>query len=239
VSPRPTRRPAWVAAIVVGGMVLVSSTVGAAMPPSVAPGQLCIPIILPCAPSSPTPTPSASPSPTSGISLPGLPGLPGTPGTAPAPGSSPSPSPSASATPDAGAPVFTQPPAQLGAKGLSFSGLRGIELVTVPLADGKRVPVLKLSADRITIDGFSLTVRRDTGPILVTTADRMTLTGHVEVYVDSVSAVTPDGHALTLGAHTPPPADGITPLLARVTLGLVGATADSIVYTNTDQQLKG
>jgi hypothetical protein len=242
------RRPVWMTAAIVGGIVAVSASVGAAMPPTVAPGQLCIPIILPCAPTTPTPTATPSPSPsTPGITVPGLPGLPGSPsapgtspGTAPSKGgSSPTPSPSASPTPDAGAPVFTQPPAQLGAQGLSFSGLRGIQLVTVPLADGTRVPALKLSADRITIDGFSLTVRRDTGPVLATTADRMTLSGHVEVYVDSVTATTSDGHSLTLGAHTPPPDDGITPVLARVTLGLVGATADSIVYTNTDQRLKG
>ncbi|MBN9155215.1 MAG: hypothetical protein J0J05_14640 [Microbacterium sp.] len=234
------RRLGLVAAVVAGGIVVGASTVGAALPPTAQPSAFCIPIIMPCAPAAPSPTPSPSSSGGPGLPLPGLPGTtpgagtPSTPGT-----SSPSPTPSASATPDPGAPVFTQPPAQLGSQSLSFSGLKGIELVTVPLADGSRVPVLKLSADRITIGGFSLTVRRDTGPVLVTTADQMTLTGHVEVYVDSLTATTPDGHSLTLGAHTPPPADGIAPLLGRVTLGLVGATADSIVYTNTDQQLKG
>ncbi|MBN9195963.1 MAG: hypothetical protein J0I44_07815 [Microbacterium sp.] len=234
------RRLGLVAAVVAGGIVVGASTVGAALPPTAQPSAFCIPIIMPCAPATPDPTPSPSSSGGPGLPLPGLPGTtpgagtPSTPGT-----SSPSPTPSASATPDPGAPVFTQPPAQLGSQSLSFSGLKGIELVTVPLADGSRVPVLKLSADRITIGGFSLTVRRDTGPVLVTTADQMTLTGHVEVYVDSLTATTPDGHSLTLGAHTPPPADGIAPLLGRVTLGLVGATADSIVYTNTDQQLKG
>ncbi|MBN9185614.1 MAG: hypothetical protein J0I97_09145 [Microbacterium sp.] len=242
------RRLGLVAAVIAGGIVVGASTVGAALPPTAQaataqPGALCIPIIMPCAPATPDPTPSPSSSGGPGLPLPGLPGT--TPGAGPGagtpstPGTSPSPTPSASATPDPGAPVFTQPPAQLGSQLLSFSGLQGIELVTVPLADGSRVPVLKLSADRITIGGFSLTVRRDTGPVLVTTADQMTLTGHVEVYVDSLTATTPDGHSLTLGAHTPPPADGIAPLLGRVTLGLVGATADSIVYTNTDQQLKG
>jgi hypothetical protein len=231
------RRLAAVAAVLAGGIVIASSTVGAALPAASRPAALCIPIILPCA--APTPTPSGSTAPTSPIPGVPLPSLPGTGSTPATPGATPSPSPSASATPDAGAPVFTQPPAQLGAQGLSFSGLKGIELVTVPLADGSRTPALKLSADKITIQGFSLTVRRDTGPVLSTTADTMTLTGHVEVYVDSVTATTSDGHSLTLGAHTPPPADGITPVLARVTLGLVGATADSIVYTNTNQQLKG
>lgn len=233
------RRLGLVAAVIAGGIVVGASTVGAALPPTAQPSAFCIPIIMPCAPAAPSPTPSPSSSGGPGLPLPGLPGTTPGAGTPSTPGTSPSPTPSASATPDPGAPVFTQPPAQLGSQSLSFSGLKGIELVTVPLADGSRVPVLKLSADRITIGGFSLTVRRDTGPVLVTTADQMTLTGHVEVYVDSLTATTPDGHSLTLGAHTPPPADGIAPLLGRVTLGLVGATADSIVYTNTDQQLKG
>ncbi|MBW8873264.1 MAG: hypothetical protein JF618_14280, partial [Leifsonia sp.] len=138
---------------------------------------------------------------------------------------------------DAAAPVFTQPPAQLGSQSLSFSGLKGISVVTVPLADGSRIPVLKISADSITIDGFSLTVRKDTGPKLATTADQMALRGNVQVYVDSVTATGPDGKALTLGAATPPPADGLPPQLLRVTLGLVGVTADSIHFTNPHQHL--
>ncbi len=138
---------------------------------------------------------------------------------------------------DENAPVFTQPSAQLGAQSLSFRGIPLVRVVTVPLADGTRITVLKMTADEITIDGFALTVRRATGPALVTTADRMTLSGHVSVYVNSLSATTADGKTLTLGADTPPPADGIAPGLARVTLGLVGTTADSIVYTNTDQKI--
>ncbi len=66
-------------------------------------------------------------------------------------------------------PVFTQPPAQLGSRSLSFTGLRGISVVTVPLADGSRIPVLRISADSITIQGFSLTVRKQTGSSLATT----------------------------------------------------------------------
>jgi hypothetical protein len=107
----------------------------------------------------------------------------------------------------------------------------------VPLADGSRVPVLKISADTIAIQGFSLTVRKHTGPSLATTADTMTLSGHVQVYLDSVTATGPDGRSLTLGAATPPPNDGLPAQLLRVTLGLVGATADSITYTNTKQHL--
>ncbi|WP_279366987.1 hypothetical protein [Microbacterium testaceum] len=211
------------------------------------PARLCIPILLPCNDPSPSPTPS--PTPTSGSVLPTLPGVPVVPApdpTTPATPTSPAPTPPPqdSTTPpaqaavvDENAPVFTQPSAQLGAQSLSFRGIPLVRVVTVPLADGTRITVLKMTADEITIDGFALTVRRATGPALVTTADRMTLSGHVSVYVNSLSATTADGKTLTLGADTPPPADGIAPGLARVTLGLVGTTADSIVYTNTDQKI--
>ena len=75
------------------------------------------------------------------------------------------------------------------------------------------------------------------GPSLATTADTMTLSGHVQVSLDSVTATGPDGKSLTLGAATPPPNDGLPAQLLRVTLGLVGTTADSITYSNTKQHL--
>ncbi|EPD84492.1 hypothetical protein HMPREF1529_01095 [Microbacterium sp. oral taxon 186 str. F0373] len=228
-------------------LALVPSVIGTAALPAAAvetsgaqPTEWCIPIIMPCH-SSPSPTPS--PSPSASASVPGIPSLPTVPGL-PEPGQpSPSPSPSEGTTPPAVAPiadeqgpVFTQPSAQLGSKSLSFSGLRGISVVTVPLADGSRTTALKLEADRITISGFSLTVRRDTGPILTTTADTMTLDGHVAVYINSLSATLPGGKLLTLGADTPPPAEGLDSMFG-VTLGLVGSTADAITYTNTVQHL--
>ena len=227
------------------GALLACATVavaglGAAPVPASASARaaFCIPIILPCSTPGSTPTPTPTPSGT----LPGIPGVPGVPG---APGSSGTPTPTPTATPapvapsgpDAGATVFTQPPAQLGSRSLSFTGLPGISVVTVPLADGSRTTVLKLTADSITIQGFSLTVRKQTGPSLATTADTMTLKGHVQVYLDSITATDANGHSYTLGADTPPPNDGLPPQLLRVTLGLVGATADSIVYTNTKQHL--
>lgn len=242
-----TTRRARSALLAAALLALAPSAVGAAALPAAAaetsgarPTEWCIPIIMPCH-SSPSPTPS--PSPSASASIPGVPSLPTIPGL-PEPGQpSPSPSPSEGTTPPAVAPVadeqgpvFTQPSAQLGSKSLSFSGLRGISVVTVPLADGSRTTALKLEADRITISGFSLTVRRDTGPILTTTADTMTLDGHVAVYINSLSATLPGGKLLTLGADTPPPAEGLDSMFG-VTLGLVGSTADSITYTNTVQHL--
>ncbi|TDP99379.1 MULTISPECIES: hypothetical protein [unclassified Leifsonia] len=232
-------RSGIVAGALVACIAAALAGLGAARVPTAAPAALCIPIIMPC--SSPTPTPTPTPT---GTGIPGVPTLPipGAPGAPTAPGS-PTPTPTAPAAPaapagpDASAPVFTQPPAQLGSSSLSFSGLKGISVVTVPLADGSRIPVLKISADSITIDGFSLTVRKETGPKLATTADQMALRGNVQVYLDSVTATGPDGKTLTLGAATPPPADGLPPQLLRVTLGLVGVTADSIHFTNPHQHL--
>lgn len=216
------------------------ATTGAAVAPTERPTAWCIPLFMSCDDPSPTPSPTPSPS---ASSEPGLPGLPDLGGQSPTPGASPTPQAPAEpetpveAVPDETAPVFTQPPAQLGSDGLSISGLRGISLVTVPLTDGTRAHALKISADSITITGFALTVGHAEGPALVTTADTMTLSGNVSVYLNSLTATGADGTSYTLGAETPPPRDGITPTLLRVTLGLVGATADSISYSNTDQQL--
>ncbi|WP_336626765.1 MULTISPECIES: hypothetical protein [unclassified Microbacterium] len=241
MTRRGSRAPSGLAALVAAGCLVGASLLSgaAAAPASLAggarPAEFCIPIILPChdadAAPAPSPSPSGSPSSTPGDLLdPTTPAAPGSP----QPGATTPPAVAPVA--DDGAPVFTQPSAQLGSKSLSFRGLKAISVVTVPRADGSRVTALKLEADRITISGFSLTVRHETGPILTTTADEMTLDGHVAVYVNSLTATLPGGQPLTLGADTPPPAEGLESLLG-VTLGLVGSTADSITYTNTVQQL--
>jgi len=234
-------------AAVVGGL-LAGSSVATAAPAS---AHICIPVIWPC--DDPTPTPSDTPTAT--------PSAASTPAPDPSASATADPGDADQGDGDAGdgdaqqkeapeaAPktwslikdddsqIFTQPPAQLGSDSLSFSGLKGIALVKLTTADGKKVTAIRLRADRITITGFSLTVRAATGPKLVTTADTMTLAGDVNVYVNSLTATTSDGKSYTLGADTPPPADGVTPKLLRVTLGLVGSRADSITYTNTDQQM--
>jgi hypothetical protein len=125
----------------------------------------------------------------------------------------------------------------MGAGGLSFSGLRGISIVSVPTVGGDEVRALKIEADSITITGFSLTVRPPDGPGLVTTADTMSLTGNVSVYLGSVTATTAGGEGITLGLDTPPPLGDVEPGLLKVSMGLVGSIADSIEYTNTDQKI--
>lgn len=140
---------------------------------------------------------------------------------------------------DENAPIFTKTPAAMGSEGLSFKGLKSISFVSVPTADGGSIVVLKIRADEIKITGFSLTVRPpEEHEGLVTKADTMTLSGDVTTYIGSIIATTKDGKSLTIGPETPPPMDDVEPGLLRVTMGLVGSTADSITYTNTDQKLK-
>ena len=255
IGPR-SRAAAIAVAAVVGASVLS----GAAVAPvrSIPAGSFCIPIplIWECQQDeaeepadSPTPTaPATTPPAEDGSAPDGADEPPGADVPAEEPPEDGAPAPEeesaledaeeqVEATPDDAAPVFTQPPAQVGSDALSFTGLRGISIVTVPLADGSRVAALKISAETITVDGFALTVGHFDAPGLVTTADRMTLSGNVSVYLNSLTATTPDGRTLTLGADTPPPKDGVEPTLLRVTFGLVGATADSIAYSNTDQRM--
>jgi hypothetical protein len=156
-------------------------------------------------------------------------------------------SPSASATPNAqwgpatddDTNVYTQPAAQLSGSGISIGGLPGIGLVNLRLANGSTTTAIKLTADSVTITGFSLDVRGSAnGTSAVTTDDSMELKGHVVVYLDSATITLPNGKSLTLGADTPPPGGELPTSGGRFSLGLVGATADQIVHTNTDLRVR-
>jgi hypothetical protein len=226
--------------VAVAACLLVAlSGIGAARVPSADPG-LCIPLLTQCASPSPSPsaTPSPAPSPTPSSPLGGLLPTPGT--TAPGIGATPDPAaPPIAAIADPDAPIFTLPAAQLGGSSISFTGLQSATVVTVRLANGTTTPVIKLVADTIVIDDFMLDVRKATGPSLVTDATRMTLRGHVQVYVDSLTATLADGTGITVGAATPPPGNELPSELLRVNLGLVGVTAASIEFTAPHQSLKG
>jgi hypothetical protein len=184
---------------------------------------------------SPTPTPSSTTSPSDPLG--GLGGLLGgaTSGTSTVGGGAVS----AIASPDKNAPVMTLPAAQLGGSSLTFTGLKSVSLVTVPLANGKRTPVIKLVAASITITNFMLDVRpANLSAALVTNAGTMTLSGNVTAYLDSVTGTTLGGKGLSLGvAKDPPPGNEVPSTLLRVTLGLVGVDANSIVLTQQEQKI--
>jgi hypothetical protein len=113
-----------------------------------------------------------------------------------------------------------------------------VSIVTVPLADGTRTPVLKLAADDITIGGFTLDVRESANQSgLVTTASQMELHGNVVVYVDSLSGTLSNGQTVTFGASTPPPNNELPPSLLKISLGLVGVTANSVTLTASHQSI--
>ncbi|GHG47075.1 hypothetical protein GCM10012320_13550 [Sinomonas cellulolyticus] len=258
MSPRRARRMAAVAA---GALLTVPFTLGAARAPASVPADLCVPLITACPAPSPTPTPSVPGAGTPGVGLPAdpapvptlpgslLPGLGATPSVPALPGDPSTAIPSPSATPDptsstpvpaprdSGTTYYTKTPASMGSKALSFTGLVTITVVTLPTVDGSGIRVLKMTADSVTVTGFSLTVRQPNGPGLVTSADTMTLRGHVNVYVGSITATTIGGQSLSIGTDTPPPLDTVAPGLANVTMGLVGSTADSITYVNTNQRM--
>jgi hypothetical protein len=112
--------------------------------------------------------------------------------------------------------------------------------VTIHLANGSRLPVIRLIADSITINNFMLDGRRATGPSLVTTAGQMAVRGHVTAYLDSVTATTLGGLGFTLGTDpTPSPGAELPSQLLRVNLGLVGMDADHISFTQQEQKLHG
>lgn len=252
------RRTRAVAAVLTGSVLALPFTLGAARAPDSVPTALCVPLLVSCPTSTPSPSAPGAGTPTQAPAAPGpLPSVPGTllPGLGSSPsvpavpgaGSTASPAPTATPEPtssapvpaprDGGTPVFTKTPASMGSQGLSFTGLSSVSIVTVPTADGSGQRALKITADSITITGFTLTVRQPHGPGLVTSADKMVLSGHVSVYLGSVTGTTSNGRSLALGTDTPPPLDDVAPGLLRVTMGLVGATADSISYTNTNQRM--
>jgi hypothetical protein len=215
-------------------LVLAMSGIGAAR---AEPAALCLPIIMPCAGPSPSPAPTSSaPATPPGISVP-IPLIGTTPGAPVVPGGADATAPPTPVADDS-APTFTRPAATLGGSTITISGPHSIAVVTVPLADGSRTTALKLTADDVVVTDFVLDVRRATGPSLVSTSDRMELRGNVQVYLDSATATLGDGTALNFGAATPPPGNELPPELLRVTLGLVGVTANSISFANSHQQLK-
>lgn len=231
------RRRIGIAAALVAMMATMPLTVGAASAPTLRDAGVCIPLIY-----CPQPTPTPAPSPTT----PGTPTTPVLPldPTSPVPPVAPvdpqaipAPTDPVDAPVDAGAPVFTGTPASMGSESLSFTGLKGISIVSVPTVGGGSIRALKISADSITIKGFSLTVRPPDGPGLVTTADTMSLQGNVTVYIGSITASSMGGAPLTIGTDTPPPLTDVEPGLLNVSMGLVGSIADLITYTNTDQRI--
>jgi len=134
---------------------------------------------------------------------------------------------------DEGAPVFTGDPATLSGGSLSIQGLNGIAIVSVRLADGSMERAIRLSADRIVVDGFRLDVPSGEGG-LRNTATTLTIEGHVVVYTPSIRGILADGTERLIDTLTTPTADELASL-TRLTLPLRGMLADSIAYDDSHQ----
>lgn len=211
-------------------LVVALSGIGAARVPGNP--DFCLPLLGTCSAPSPSPV---GPLPT--IPTPTVPGVP-LPGTVAGPGAAPTTlQPVLNPLANPNSPTFTLPAAQLGASSLTFTGLKQVTIVTVPLADGTTTPVIKLEADDIVISGFVLDVRRATGPSLVTFATTMELKGNVQVYLDSATLTLLNGTGLTLLANTPPPGNELPPQVLGVHFGLVGVTANQIIFTGPHQAI--
>ncbi|HEY4267203.1 MAG TPA: DUF6114 domain-containing protein [Galbitalea sp.] len=259
VAKKGTKAANPVSGGVVLMLVLALGGIGAAPVPGMK-SSLCIPLLMDCSSPSPTPTPTptsgggssgggstggdGSGSGSAGSGLGGglggaIGGLLGTGGTSSNGTETGVGIPLSDVKPDAQSSTFTLPAAQMGGTSISFSGLQAVGAVTVPLIDGTRTPVLKLAADDITIQNFTLDVRASGDQSgLVTDAGTMELHGHVVAYVNSVTGTLGNGLGISLGALTPPPNNELPNQLLRVTLGLVGVTADSITFTPVHQSFE-
>ncbi|MGN6221797.1 MAG: hypothetical protein ACTHNQ_20045 [Microbacterium sp.] len=180
---------------------------------------------------TPTPTPSGTP-PGETVRDDGAGGEASTP--PPAEPTTPAPQEGLPLAPlDEGAPVFTGDPATLSGDGLSIQGLNGIAIVSVRLADGSMERAIRLSADRIVVDGFRLDVPSGEGG-LRNTATTLTVEGRVVVYTPSIRGILADGTERIIDTLTTPTADELASL-TRLTLPLRGMLADSIAYDDSHQ----
>lgn len=198
-----------------------------------------------CGDSAPGGDPAPSPSAT-GL-LPGVPGVPGVPGipgvpaepvvpVAPGP---PSATPAAappSVEPDDGAPVFTADPPVLSGSALSLEGLSDIRIVEVRHADGSTARSLRISADRVVVEGFHLDVPSGDGG-LANDDDRMVAEGHVVVYADSLTGILATGAEVTVDTLSAPPSADALRELTRLHIPLIGMTADRVTHEGSHQHI--
>lgn len=179
----------------------------------------------------PTPPPTDTPSEPVVTDAPTDPVVTDAP-TAPAPATD-APVPDAPADPAGMA--FTANPATLTASTLSIEGLRSVEIVMVDLADGTTMRALKITADRVVVDGFGLDVPAGDGG-LDTTATTLVVDGNVRIWTPSITAILEDGVEHVIDTLTQPDPASLAQLV-QLRLPLLGMMADSVAYTGTDQSV--
>lgn len=139
-------------------------------------------------------------------------------------------------------------PADLESRDLTIplTGINGIGLANVPVKnDGTRRDAIKISADKVVVDGFWLkSYAYDEGTVAGTDtrADSVSLEGDAHMYVSSIHANLPDGQDLLEVATKVLEGASLIEILLTATdarMGFIGATSDRQVWDHFREQVWG
>lgn len=139
-------------------------------------------------------------------------------------------------------------PADLESRDLTIplTGINGIGLANVPVKnDGTRRDAIKISADKVVVDGFWLkSYAYDKGTVAGTDtrANFVSLEGDAHMYVSSIHANLPDGQDLLEVATKVLEGASLIEILLTATdarMGFIGATSDRQVWDHFREQVWG
>ncbi|MFJ3403393.1 DUF6114 domain-containing protein [Promicromonospora sp. NPDC090134] len=139
-------------------------------------------------------------------------------------------------------------PADLESRDLTIplTGVNGIGLANVPVKnDGSRRDAIKISADKVVVDGFWLkSYAYDAGTVAGTDtrANFVSLEGDAHMYVSSIHANLPDGQDLLEVATKVLEGASLIEILLTATdarMGFIGATSDLQVWDTFREQVWG
>jgi hypothetical protein len=129
---------------------------------------------------------------------------------------------------------------------IPLSGINGIGLANVPVKNnGDRRDAIKISADKVVVDGFWLkTYAYDVDSVAGTDtrANFVSLEGNAEMYVSSIHANLPDGQDLLEVATKVLEGASLIEILLTASdarMGFIGATSDIQVWDNFREQVWG
>jgi hypothetical protein len=129
---------------------------------------------------------------------------------------------------------------------IPLTGINGIGLANVPVKnDGSRRDAIKISADKVVVDGFWLkSYAYDDNSVAgtVTNANFVSLEGDAQMYVSSIHADLPDGQDLLEVATQVLEGASLIEILLTATdarMGFMGATSDTQVWDNFREQVWG
>lgn len=221
--------------IIVLAVLLGGSSAGLAAGPSFADAGVATPDPIASAPADSSPTPASDPTPAPTAGPTPSPTAPPTPeATTTPPAAAPLVSPPAalsSAVIDQDAPVVAALLARLRSASVTLQGARYIDTVTLSLADGSPRAALKITADRVVMESFSLDSTDPSARMLGTNATRVVLGGPVTLYCTSLSGSLADGTAIAFDPSTPPPLNVELLSLTTATVGLATVSSASATLT--------